>query len=600
MMAKQAQLTIEDLKINHWSIDAGDFINKLLQRKPENRIGFRGVDEIREHSWFYDFPWDDLYRKEYKSPFIPDSKDNYDKRYCEAPDKIDLETQERYEKYQQSSKYKNAFYNFTYVKIGDEEEENPSENEGNEDNNTNDKNSNTNSSNTEENDQQPSYIVLYKNKDAPVFMNNNKKGNEEPLNIPKEKTTKEKNNQRSLIREDIYKTNSNSTKNTLSFKKTFKIKRNINLNINSGNGNICATSSNNIFRGAETSTNRLGLKINHSVNTAKNLGLTITYSSTNVNSHSKNKKILKDYDAQNSKKNVNSLNKESQKKALFTSLLKQGISGLPNKNKKTVPIKSISIENKSKNFLNLTIKSPNNQSRKNISKGTDKTYSVPLKTCNPKSKKNGNSLIRVNSLCLDRRCFSKKREKSMSKGNISYTNLKNIYEKVDGIPRCKSNYHMKIGTSFRHRNCKSPVGKIYHNQLQMDSQSDNNYPNISNNSNNEYIPNYQRSSKNINENALVNRTNDNEYNNSKEPSLGHVSSISQNNIIKGTKHFNFIFNGLEGKGNLPFNIRQSCNTLKSQNFSIQNGYNTNSTNNSKKNNSSHSTVSTSSVHGIQK
>ena len=42
-----------------WSIEAADFINRCLQRKPQNRIGFiNGTDELKQHAWFKSFDWD--------------------------------------------------------------------------------------------------------------------------------------------------------------------------------------------------------------------------------------------------------------------------------------------------------------------------------------------------------------------------------------------------------------------------------------------------------------------------------------------------------------------------------------------------------------
>ena len=44
MLAKQAQVKSHDIP-DDWSYgyEAADFINKLIQRKPENRLGFGGV-----------------------------------------------------------------------------------------------------------------------------------------------------------------------------------------------------------------------------------------------------------------------------------------------------------------------------------------------------------------------------------------------------------------------------------------------------------------------------------------------------------------------------------------------------------------------------
>ena len=40
-----------------WSLDSSDFINKLLKKKPLNRLGYYGFDEIKNHSWLKGVPW---------------------------------------------------------------------------------------------------------------------------------------------------------------------------------------------------------------------------------------------------------------------------------------------------------------------------------------------------------------------------------------------------------------------------------------------------------------------------------------------------------------------------------------------------------------
>lgn len=37
-----------------WTSDSADFINKMLKRKPEERLGYRGIHEIKSHPWFND------------------------------------------------------------------------------------------------------------------------------------------------------------------------------------------------------------------------------------------------------------------------------------------------------------------------------------------------------------------------------------------------------------------------------------------------------------------------------------------------------------------------------------------------------------------
>lgn len=79
IIARQVQ--VKNFEIPEgWSLEAVDFINKLLQRKQQVRLGFKGVEEVKAHSWFQDFSWQELFQKTLKSPFVPLSSDNFDAR----------------------------------------------------------------------------------------------------------------------------------------------------------------------------------------------------------------------------------------------------------------------------------------------------------------------------------------------------------------------------------------------------------------------------------------------------------------------------------------------------------------------------------------
>jgi len=113
IMAKQVQVKKEQIP-RGWSVESADFINRLLQRKPINRLGLRGSIEVKEHLWFKDFDWKGLYLYKLKAPFIPKQGDNFDHRYCNAPDKSGVNTLERYRNIMNSAKYKEAFIDFYY------------------------------------------------------------------------------------------------------------------------------------------------------------------------------------------------------------------------------------------------------------------------------------------------------------------------------------------------------------------------------------------------------------------------------------------------------------------------------------------------------
>ena len=122
VLAKQIHVHRKQLFENGWSFESGDLINKLLYRKPHKRLGANGIKEIKEHAWFKNINWEELFNKNMKSPFVPKEGDNFDKRYCEGIEQIDTETRERYQYYKSKSRFKTLFLNYTFVREEDKQE----------------------------------------------------------------------------------------------------------------------------------------------------------------------------------------------------------------------------------------------------------------------------------------------------------------------------------------------------------------------------------------------------------------------------------------------------------------------------------------------
>ena len=118
VMAKQVQIKKCEIP-SGWSVEAADFINQCIQRKPSKRLGNNNIKEIKEHSWFKHYNWKDLYLHRIKAEFYPKETDNYDVHYCNMVDKIDLQTQERYNKIATDYRYKTAFDDFYYFSKDD-------------------------------------------------------------------------------------------------------------------------------------------------------------------------------------------------------------------------------------------------------------------------------------------------------------------------------------------------------------------------------------------------------------------------------------------------------------------------------------------------
>jgi hypothetical protein len=110
------------------SKDCVDFMNKLFHKKNKKRLGYNGgIDKLKYHSWFNDFKWLQLERKELKAPFVPPStKDNFNTKL----------NKERYAKQimksKQDSTSKNAvvtqhYKNYTFIGTLNDNDEKESE-----------------------------------------------------------------------------------------------------------------------------------------------------------------------------------------------------------------------------------------------------------------------------------------------------------------------------------------------------------------------------------------------------------------------------------------------------------------------------------------
>lgn len=112
VLSKQVIIKPKDIPID-WAFEAIDLINNLIQRKPNQRLGCNGIKEIKSHPWFNGFSWKLVAQKKMDSPFIPKLGDNFDQHYCEGEDKINEETQNRYNNYKKSESYEMFFKKYT-------------------------------------------------------------------------------------------------------------------------------------------------------------------------------------------------------------------------------------------------------------------------------------------------------------------------------------------------------------------------------------------------------------------------------------------------------------------------------------------------------
>lgn len=81
ILLKQIKIKKNDIPAG-WSVEAVDFINRLIQRKPISRLGVNGPSEVKSHPWFHNFDWDSVLNKTAVAPFIPPNEENFDFKYA--------------------------------------------------------------------------------------------------------------------------------------------------------------------------------------------------------------------------------------------------------------------------------------------------------------------------------------------------------------------------------------------------------------------------------------------------------------------------------------------------------------------------------------
>ena len=118
ILAKEICINTKQLKNEGWSLEGGDFINRMMKRKVKKRLGFYGVNEIKTHAWFREVNWDLLSKKKIKSPYIPKQGDNFDKKFCEFTNEFykEINMKEKYNNIIKQKDYVNLFKNYTYIR----------------------------------------------------------------------------------------------------------------------------------------------------------------------------------------------------------------------------------------------------------------------------------------------------------------------------------------------------------------------------------------------------------------------------------------------------------------------------------------------------
>ena len=86
MLAKEVKLTVEMLPKKWKDSNIIEFVNGLLKRKANERLGSKGVEEVMSHEWLYDVDWESVEAMRAKSPFRIGDSDNFDHEFANRED----------------------------------------------------------------------------------------------------------------------------------------------------------------------------------------------------------------------------------------------------------------------------------------------------------------------------------------------------------------------------------------------------------------------------------------------------------------------------------------------------------------------------------
>ena len=80
ILSKQVQVKQNEIP-EGWSAESADFVNRLIQRKPVNRMGMNGPEEVKQHPWIKEVNWGRLRDKTLIAPYVPsEDQEHFDDR----------------------------------------------------------------------------------------------------------------------------------------------------------------------------------------------------------------------------------------------------------------------------------------------------------------------------------------------------------------------------------------------------------------------------------------------------------------------------------------------------------------------------------------
>ena len=109
---KIKEYSVDFNKVNNYSKNCIDFMNKLIISDYKKRIGYNDINELKNHSWFKEFNWKKLKEKKINSPF--NFVSNIKKENCSKMNES-LNLISIFKNYSKEDFYKTLIKNFDYI-----------------------------------------------------------------------------------------------------------------------------------------------------------------------------------------------------------------------------------------------------------------------------------------------------------------------------------------------------------------------------------------------------------------------------------------------------------------------------------------------------
>ena len=482
ILTRQARIEFSDLP-EGFSYDIADFINKLIQRKPKNRLGKNNINDVLTHPWFADFDWDNCSQKKLRAPYVPKNGDNFDKNYCLQSNKIGTETMERYEKIMAKDEIQVIFKEFNCKKIPKElkgyNNKKPTETKYSTNNNVSSNMSTTSISRNNKIEHQQNNLKAYNNM---IYINKNILKNK-ILNYDIENILHKNNNNNNInktifeVDQNKYINNNNNIINANNSNKTYK-----NDFINNDRLDLSAINYKHNYNGYIPNIHK-----NNGNNKEENDNININYGKNLINDKSMlNKK--QHFNRNISARNINRYNskilsnKASMDQNIFNSVRNVGKQELREyKNKKDKYLNHSTKESKAKNISNIFYNNNENdihykkinkniylQNKRNTNVGMPKnkkdfirkeilrnqTLYHPIYNNQSNSNANINHKKSSSSFLMSSTIYSKKKNTSTRKSSIdSIHNLnENNYLMREGMNNGKNNLIENYNSNKSYKN----------------------------------------------------------------------------------------------------------------------------------------------------